>query len=169
MNNDGEGMDRAVAVAVARKAASDPIAFLKSAASVVKPKAEMVEPPVVAPRGQGTTVISTNVEIVGTVNSPDDLHIYGKIEGNVRATSVTVCEGGSVLGDIMAETVAVSGKVEGRLYGRRVQLHATAVVCGDVVHNSLGIDPSALFEGASRRVADPLGDNSSQPMAANAA
>src|ERR1700749_4325678 len=104
MNNEVEGVERGVASA--KKAASESLAFLKSATSVGKPRLDL-EPSVVSvmpQRGQGPTVISVNVEIVGSVNSPDELHIYGKVEGNVRATSVTVCEGGSVIGDVVAES-----------------------------------------------------------------
>jgi cytoskeletal protein CcmA (bactofilin family) len=122
-----------------------------------------------ATSGQGPTVISANVEIFGALTSPDELHVYGKIDGNVRATSVTVCEGGVIMGDIVAETLVVAGKVEGRLYARSVQMQANAVVNGDVYHNSLGIDPAAVFEGVSRRVADPLADSMFAPVAANAA
>jgi cytoskeletal protein CcmA (bactofilin family) len=135
--------------------------FLKLALGKSKPKSRDIEPlPVVVParmsRGQGPTIISLNVEIAGTVNSPDELHIYGKIDGNVRAASVSVCVGGTINGDVTGETVTVDGTVNGRVYGKRVHLLASAVVNGDIFHSGLGIDPDAVFEGASRRVSDPL-------------
>jgi len=162
MGYDGETSVNGVANA--RKAASESMGFLKVAtAGLAKSKAETMEPlPVVAPvrlpRGQGPTVISLNVEIAGMINSPDELHIYGNIDGNVRASSVTVCEGGTINGDVMGEVVTVNGTVNGRVYGKKVHLLGSAVVNGDIFHSGLGIDPLASFEGASRRVPDPLAD-----------
>jgi cytoskeletal protein CcmA (bactofilin family) len=171
MGYDGETLDRGVANA--KRAATDSLEFLKSATGLGKGKPGM-EPvstpaPAVAavqttapvarsPRVTGPTVLSPNVEIAGSINSRDELHIYGKVDGNVRATSVTVCEGGSVTGDVVAESVTVNGTVKGRVYGRQVRLLAAAVVEGDVFHSGLGVDTNAMFEGASRRMADPLAD-----------
>ncbi len=113
--------------------------------------------PMPAPANDVTT-ISVNVEMSGTLVSPDNLHIAGKIEGNVRAAAVTVCATGMVRGDIVAETVIVHGAVEGRIYGAQVQLAATANVRGDIFHGALGIDTNATFEGASRRLADVMAE-----------
>jgi cytoskeletal protein CcmA (bactofilin family) len=104
------------------------------------------------------TVISINVEMAGTIVTPDALHIAGRIDGNVRASSVTVRSSGVVTGDIVADTVIVHGTVDGRIYGQKVQLAAGAVVRGDIMHGALGIDSDATFEGASKRNANALAD-----------
>lgn len=113
--------------------------------------------PTPAPANDCAT-ISINVEMSGTLVSPDDLHIAGKIDGNVRASMVTVRASGVVRGDIVAECVIVHGTVEGRIYGATVQLAATANVRGDIFHSALGIDTDAAFEGASRRLADVMSE-----------
>jgi len=142
--------------------------FLKLAAGMAKPKPEFIQPlpvvvPAPAPTGKGPTTISVNVEISGAVNSSDRLEIYGKIDGNVRASSVSVCPGGAVNGDVTAETVTVTGTVNGRIFGKCVHLLAGAVVTGDIFHSGLGVDPAAVFDGASRRVSDPLADAPAMP------
>ena len=71
----------------------------------------------------------------------------------VRATSVIVCEGGMVRGDIKADSIAVYGVVTGNLNGGHVLLCAGCTVDGEIRHAGLGIDPGANFEGTIRRVA----------------
>jgi cytoskeletal protein CcmA (bactofilin family) len=156
---EGDTLDRGVATA--RRAATDSITFLRNAAGVSRKAdtaltglAEATTPAGVSP----ATVLSQNVEISGSIQSRDELHIHGKVEGNVRAPSITICEGGSVKGDVIAEAVTINGKVRGRIYGRIVTLKAAADVEGDIFHSGLGMDTSSLFEGASRRVADPLAE-----------
>ena len=104
----------------------------------------------------GPSVVSIDVEMKGSIVSPAELHIYGAVEGNVRAASLTVCAGGSVKGDVIAETVVIVGALEGRIFGRNVQLNAGACVTGDIAHGTLGIDTAAVFEGTIKRFDDPI-------------
>lgn len=104
------------------------------------------------------TVISCNVEMSGALVSPDDIEIFGRVDGNIRAASVTVSATGVVRGDIVADAVFVYGVVEGCIYGATVRLADDANVRGDIFHGGLGIDSNATFEGASRRVANVMAE-----------
>jgi cytoskeletal protein CcmA (bactofilin family) len=104
------------------------------------------------------SVLSINVEIAGTVVAPDELHVFGTIEGNVRAQSLTVCPGGMIRGEVVADVITVQGAIEGRVHGATVQIAAGGSVRGDIIHAALGIDQAGIFEGASRRVQNPMAD-----------
>jgi cytoskeletal protein CcmA (bactofilin family) len=104
----------------------------------------------------GPSVISPRVELTGSISSSDELHIYGTVDGSVRASALVICKGGMVRGDVIAESVLVHGSVEGSIQGMKVQLFATAAVRGDIVHGSLEIDPAAMFEGGSKRIPPPV-------------
>lgn len=106
-----------------------------------------------APVRPALSVISPNTEMKGSITTTDELHVHGKIEGDVRAAAITVCAGGMVRGDLIAETIAIDGAVEGRIEGQHVLLRGGAVVTGEIMHGSLGIDTAALFEGTIKRVA----------------
>ena len=82
----------------------------------------------------------------------------GQIEGDVRASALTVGETGAVKGEVIAESVVVRGTVEGRIRGRKVQLCTGAKVRGDIFHASLAIEPNAIFEGAVKHAQDPMAD-----------
>lgn len=163
MAYSGETLDLTRSVESAPKPASESGGLLKAAANFAKgkmpelPGSQAANKPGAA-TAKRTSVMSINVEMAGTIVTPDELHIYGAFEGNVRASSITIGAGGSVKGEVVAETVTVQGTVDGRIHGQVVQLGAGAIVRGDIVHGTLGIDPAAAFEGASKRAQDPLKD-----------
>jgi cytoskeletal protein CcmA (bactofilin family) len=65
-----------------------------------------------------------------------------------------------VKGDIVAEELTISGRVEGTIRANRVKLNSTAVIDGNIFHRSLVMDENAQFEGASRRLEDVVNTSS---------
>ena len=106
----------------------------------------------------GPSILSANVEMAGSLSSPTELHIYGAVDGNVRAADLTIFAGGSVKGDVVAESVLVHGTVDGRIHAKKVQLCCGAIVRGDIVHASLGVDTGSTFEGVSKRSENPAAE-----------
>lgn len=106
----------------------------------------------------GPSIISADVKMTGTIVSQGEIDINGQIEGDVRASALTVGETGAVKGEVIAESVVVRGTVEGRIRGRKVQLCTGAKVRGDIFHASLAIEPNAIFEGAVKHAQDPMAD-----------
>ena len=106
----------------------------------------------------GPSIISADVKIVGSIASQGELEIFGQIEGDVRASALTVGETGAVMGEVIAESVVVRGTIEGRIRGRKVQLCTGAKVRGDIFHASLAIEPNAIFEGAVKHAQDPMAE-----------
>jgi cytoskeletal protein CcmA (bactofilin family) len=98
------------------------------------------------------SIISAHTELTGSITTTDELHVFGKIQGDVRAATITVCAGGTVHGDLTGETVVIEGTVEGRIEAQHVLLRAGAVVTGEIMHGSLGIDTAAMFEGTIKRI-----------------
>jgi cytoskeletal protein CcmA (bactofilin family) len=158
MGYDGEDVTRMMANGLLKTAAT--FAKAKSPEVLTGPTAlrtaaaapQAAAAPVSLLPGAGPSVISLNVEMTGSITTPDELHIYGAIDGNVRASSLIVCKGGMVRGEVIAESVVIHGSVEGSIQGEKVQLLAGASVRGDIVHGVLGVDPAAMFEGAARRI-----------------
>jgi cytoskeletal protein CcmA (bactofilin family) len=96
--------------------------------------------------------------MVGKLISTGELDINGQIEGDVRASALTVGETGAIKGEVVAESVVVRGTVEGRIRARKVQLCSGAKVRGDIFHASLAIEPNAIFEGAVKHAQDPMAE-----------
>jgi cytoskeletal protein CcmA (bactofilin family) len=106
----------------------------------------------------GPSIISADVKMTGTIVSTGEIDINGQIEGDVRASALTVGETGAVKGEVVAESVVIRGTVEGRIRGRKVQLCTGAKVRGDIFHASLAIEPNAIFEGAVKHAQDPMAE-----------
>lgn len=95
--------------------------------------------------------ISAGTTIVGKIIGEGTVHVFGQIEGELRAITVLIEEGAKVEGDVVAEELAIGGKVKGTIHANRVRLNSAAVVEGDIFHRSLSIEENARFEGSSKR------------------
>jgi len=95
--------------------------------------------------------ISPGMTIVGKISGDGTVKVFGRIEGELRASIVLVAEGAQVEGDIVAEDLTVGGRVKGTVHANRVKLNSSAAVEGDIFHRSLSIEENARFEGSSRR------------------
>lgn len=102
------------------------------------------------------SLISSDMKVTGSVISEGEIQIDGVIEGDVKATALTVGDAGEINGEIIAETIVVRGKVRGHIRARKVQLASTAKVHGDITHSSLSIEANAIFEGQVKHAEDPL-------------
>ena len=97
-----------------------------------------------------TSSISRDVTVVGKIFGEGTVQLFGRIEGEVRASTVLIGEGAQIEGDLVAEEVLVAGEVKGTIHANQVKLNSTAVVEGDIFHRSLSIDENARFEGLSK-------------------
>ncbi len=109
------------------------------------------------------SILSSDITIVGNVKSSGDVQIEGTVEGDIRASQLTVGEGATVKGEVIAEDVVVNGRVVGRLRGLKIRLSATARVEGDIIHKTIAIESGAHFEGSVQRQEDPIGSGANQP------
>ena len=100
--------------------------------------------------------ISSGLSIVGKITGQGALTIFGRVEGEVRASNVVIAEGAEMLGDVVAEELTVGGQVKGTIHANRVKLNGSGVVEGDIFHRTLAIEENARFEGTSRRNENPI-------------
>ncbi len=103
------------------------------------------------PAAATRNVLSTDVEIKGTVKFTNDLVVDGKIEGEITsAGNLTVGENARIKAEIRTGTVIVYGKVHGNLTAtERVELKSGAEVVGDIKAKTLSIEAGAIFVGKS--------------------
>jgi len=103
------------------------------------------------PVGPSRNVLSSDVEIKGTVKFTNDLVVDGRIEGEIQSDgNLTVGENARLKAEIKTGTVVVYGKVHGNIIASdRVELKASAEVVGDIKAKTLSIEPGAIFVGKS--------------------
>lgn len=108
-----------------------------------------------AQRGNGSathSIISRDLKIKGDLMCKGDIQIDGEVEGDIQGRSITVGEGADVRGTISSDSIRICGSVNGQLKGQSVILAKTAKLVGDVVHQTLAVEPGAFFEGQCRRI-----------------
>jgi cytoskeletal protein CcmA (bactofilin family) len=95
------------------------------------------------------------MSIVGKIECNGPAQVFGRIEGELRASDLLVGDGATIDGSVIAQNVTVCGRIKGTIRAVRVKLQNGGVVEGDIFHRSLSIDENSLFEGSSRRVENP--------------
>ena len=94
-----------------------------------------------------TSVIGTDLAVVGDVDCEGDVQIFGSVEGDVRGQTVIVEYEGHVEGQVVGRHVHVCGSVSGAIAATDVSIEKTASVVGNITHSSLTIEPGAYLEG----------------------
>ena len=114
------------------------------------------------PTKAGTaSCIGSDMSIVGNIECEGPAQIFGRIEGEVRASDLQISDGAHVEGSVIAQNVTICGRVKGTIRAVRVKLQNGGAVEGDIFHRSLSIDENSQFEGSSRRVENPTDPSSS--------
>ena len=99
----------------------------------------------------GLSFIGKEMVVTGDVASGSQLHVDGRIDGNVRCDTLVQGKDGTIAGNISAETVHLSGLVDGTVTARVVTLEPTARVTGDVTYETLSIAAGGAIDGRLRR------------------
>jgi len=106
-------------------------------------------------RASSTDTVSTlgpGMSITGNIVCAGSVQILGRVNGDIQAAQLTICEGAQVEGTVTAQETVISGSFKGTIHGNSVKLRSTAVVDGEIFNKSLTIDENAQFEGVSRRL-----------------
>lgn len=119
-----------------------------TAAPAAPPAPSAPTPRTVAP----STSIDATSEFEGTLCSKETVRIDGRVIGELRCEkTVLIGEAGTVLADVTAETVEVSGEVRGNITARtKLTLTRTARVTGDLTTPGIVIEEGATLQGRIR-------------------
>ncbi len=99
---------------------------------------------------KGGSTIGERVQITGTIVADDELVIYGKVEGNIRARgALRIAEGAEVKAVVRGTKVLLEGRLEGDLHaGELAVLGATATLAGNIKAPSLEVKEGAFVKGS---------------------
>lgn len=100
----------------------------------------------------GMSFIGAEVTITGNIGGTGNLHIDGRVEGDVAATSVIVGQGGHVRGNIVAGDATIAGGVEGTVSAKSLTIEASARIAGDLAYDTVSIASGAEVEGRVKRL-----------------
>ena len=100
-----------------------------------------------------TTIIAEGTVCTGELGVIGKLHIDGKMEGVVRSEGfISVGTTGYVHGNIQADKIIISGKVEGNIMCNSLEIMQTGNVKGEISTGEFVIEPGGVFVGSSQRI-----------------
>jgi len=100
-----------------------------------------------------STIVGEGTIIKGDISFAGGLHIDGKVEGNIMASSgasatLTLSQMGTVHGNIEVPTVVIDGEVQGDVtVSERVQLAENSRITGNVIYNLIEMAVGAEVNG----------------------
>jgi cytoskeletal protein CcmA (bactofilin family) len=99
----------------------------------------------------GKDVLSSDVEIKGSIKFQKELLIDGKVEGEINSDGVlTIGENADIRGEIKTKSITVYGKVHGNItVAERCELKSRCTLQGDLKAARLVIEEGATFIGKS--------------------
>jgi cytoskeletal protein CcmA (bactofilin family) len=104
-----------------------------------------------------TAFIDQGSDFEGKLSFQDTVRIDGRFRGEITSqNTLIVGESGEIEASIRSSTIVVSGAVEGDIVGtKKVMLHKTARVTGNVESPCIVIEEGAIFNGQVKM--DPPG------------
>ncbi len=114
----------------------------------------------------GLSFIGREVTIVGNIGGTGNLHIDGRIEGDVAASSVILGTDGVVRGNIVTDSAQIAGSVEGTVAAKSLVIEATARIIGDLSYDAVSVASGAQVEGRVKRLTRDPGNEQPRLLAA---
>ena len=84
------------------------------------------------------------------VTATADLHIDGRIEGDVTCGALVQGAGSHIIGTVAAQSARLGGQIEGNVTVRQLSVERTARIRGDVEYETIAIENGASIDGRLR-------------------
>ncbi len=105
------------------------------------------------------SIIGGDVVITGNVEASVDLHIDGRIEGDLSCAALVQGPDSRINGHVTAKSARIGGLIEGSITAEELIIEASARVTGDVSYEVISIATGGQIDGkmshmSSGRAAD---------------
>lgn len=104
------------------------------------------------------SLLGPGLTVVGDLETSGDVHLEGRLQGDIAAGQISIGERGGVSGQITAKVVEIRGRVTGGVKAERVRVYSTAEVEGDITYGELALEAGARLEGRLIRLANRPSD-----------
>jgi cytoskeletal protein CcmA (bactofilin family) len=112
-----------------------------------KSRSDVMSSAATGARNTPFSIIGGDVVIRGDVEATVDLHIDGRIEGDIRCAALVQGSESRIKGQIKATSARIGGVVEGGISAQELVVEASARIVGDVTYDTISIAPGGQVEG----------------------
>jgi cytoskeletal protein CcmA (bactofilin family) len=98
-------------------------------------------------KGSTFSVLGADIAIKGHITARADLHVDGRVEGDLTCASLVQGETSEIVGAIVAEKARMAGRVVGSITAGELVILKTARIEGDVFYDALTIEQGAQVDG----------------------
>jgi cytoskeletal protein CcmA (bactofilin family) len=93
------------------------------------------------------SVIGPDVIITGNVAATADLHVDGRIDGDLNCGSLIQGTESQINGAVRAESARLAGSINGSVSVRQLTIERAARITGDVEYETVSIENGASIDG----------------------
>ena len=93
------------------------------------------------------SVFGADIAITGDVRAQAELHVDGKIEGDITCSTLVQGSQSEIVGAVVAESARLAGRVRGSITVGELVILKSARIEGDVNYDSLTIEQGAEVDG----------------------
>ena len=109
-------------------------------------------------REAGRSVISSDVQVEGSLATDGFLEFDGHIRGDLSAQALGIGRAATVKGNVSGAFVTVDGTIEGDIKAGTLVLKPSAVVTGAVSYGSVSVESGATVNGRFHRLPEPVAE-----------
>lgn len=97
--------------------------------------------------GSTFSVLGPDIAIKGDLTATMDLHLDGRIDGDIHCAALVQGESSEVTGAVVAESARVAGTIRGSITAGILVILKSARIEGDVTYHTLTIEEGAQVNG----------------------
>lgn len=111
------------------------------------------------------SVIGPDMVITGNVTASADLHVDGRVEGDVNCGSLAQGTDSQIFGSVTAETARLAGAIEGTVRVKTLTVERSAKITGDVEYENITIENGGHIDGRLKHMSTVNAAAASGPRA----
>ena len=93
------------------------------------------------------SVLGPDIAITGDLMAKADLHLDGKVGGDISCAALVQGETSEITGAVVAQTARIAGKIRGSITAEVLVILRSARIEGDVSYGALTIEEGAQVDG----------------------
>lgn len=105
---------------------------------------------------QTFSVLGPDIAVKGDLTATMDLHLDGRIDGDIRCATLVQGESSEVVGSVSADSARIAGKIKGSVTADVLVVLKSARIDGDISYGTLTVEEGAQVNGKfTPRAAEP--------------